>query len=406
LSLTITRIFVLQSNFESIATQLTSVARVGAGLILAEVFVNQSVTAVKTTVTQADATVISTLVLAADRFRLTTANTQIEFTLNTVNSRIRALNSAQQTDSALTVTTVRIRSTDSTQNSAFTIFCEPVPILRGISNQSAEFTQSIITDRTRSTSVAFNTIFTQQSNGIIAVDAVAALSTQSEITCEVVRIRPGVVIMDAIAVNVTAAAKTGTGLVTIESQSQCTVTAQKTTDIQLNAASTVALTSAAERTQQGAANIHSEFTQIANGILTTDVVVNLNTESVSIITAQKTVSVITNIQSEGGFVMAIAAIRNGEIIIITQTNITTSADRRRNTGAVLSNSFTVNILAGVLAVASSVQNTQFAITAAVSKLRLDDIVLYIKTESRTHHINNEQRSYALRQENRLYTIEE
>jgi hypothetical protein len=254
--------------------------------------------------------------------------------------------------------------------------------------------------------VTFNTAFTQQSNGIIAVDAVAALSTQSQITCVVDRIRPGVIIMDAVAVNVTAAAKTGTGLVTIESQSQCTVTAQKTTDIQLNVSSTVVLTSVAERTQQGAANINIEFTQITNGILSTDVVVNLNTEFVSIITAHKTVSVITNITSAGGFVMAVVAIRNGEIIIITQTNITTSGDRRRNTDAVLSNSFTVNILAGVLAVANSVQNTQFAVIATVSKLRLDDIVLYIKTESRTHHINNEQRSYALRQENRLYTIEE
>jgi hypothetical protein len=406
LELTITRIFVLQSNFESIATQLTSVARVGAGLILAEVFVNQSVTAVKTAVAQADATVISTLVLAADRFRLTTANTQIEFTLNTVNSRIRALNSAQQTDSALTVTTVRIRSTDSTQNSAFTIFCEPLPILRGISNQSAQFTQSIITDRIRSTSVAFNTIFTQQSNGIIAVDAVAALSTQSQITCVVDRFRPGVIIMDAIAVKVTAAAKTGTGLVTIQIQSQCTTTAQKTTDILLNVSSTAQLTSVAERTQQGAANINGQFTQIANGITSTDVTANLNTIFSTTTTAQKTARVIANITSAGGFVMAVAAIRNGEIIMVTQTNITTLADRRRNTDAVLSNSFTVNILAGVLAVANSVQNTQFAIIATVSKLRLDDIVLYIKTESRTHHINNEQRSYALRQENRLYTIEE
>jgi hypothetical protein len=406
ISCTVTRIFVLQSNFESIATQLTSVARVGAGLILAEVFVNQSVTAVKTAVAQADATVISTLVLAADRFRLTTANTQIEFTLNTVNSRIRALNSAQQTDSALTVTTVRIRSTDSTQNSAFTIFCEPLPILNAISNQSAQFTQSIITDRTRSTSVTFNTAFTQQSNGIIAVDAVAALSTQSQITCVVDRFRPGVIIMDAIAVKVTAAAKTGTALVTVELQSQCTVTAQKTTDIQLNAVSTAELTSIIERTQQGVSNITSQFTQIANGITSTDVTANLNTIFSTTTTAQKTARVIANITSAGGFVMAVAAIRNGEIIMVTQTNITTLADRRRNTDAVLSNSFTVNILAGVLAVANSVQNTQFAIIATVSKLRLDDIVLYIKTESRTHHINNEQRSYALRQENRLYTIEE
>jgi hypothetical protein len=406
LELTITRIFVLQSSFESIATQLTSVARVGAGLILAEVFVNQSVTAVKTTVAQADATVISTLVLAADRFRLTTADTQIEFNLNAVNSRIRALNSAQQTDSALTVTTVRIRSTDSTQNSAFTIFCEPLPILRGISNQSVEFTQSIITDRTRSTSVTFNTAFTQQSNVIIAVDAVAALSTQSQITCVVDRIRPGVIIMDAVAVNVTAAAKTGTGLVTVELQSQCTVTAQKTTDIQLNAVSTAELTSIIERIQQGVANITATFNLTANGVLSTDVTANLNTIFSTTATAQKTVRVIANITSAGGFVMAVVAIRNGEIIMVTQTNIVTSADRRRNTGANFTNSFTVNILAGVLAVANSVQNTQFAIIATVSKLRLDDIVLYIKTESRTHHINNEQRSYALRQENRLYTIEE
>jgi hypothetical protein len=153
-------------------------------------------------------------------------------------------------------------------------------------------------------------------------------------------------------------------------------------------------------------NITSQFTQIANGITSTDVTANLNTIFSTTTTAQKTVRVIANITSAGGFVMAIAAIRNGEIIMVTQTNIVTSADRIRGTGANLTNSFTLNILAGVLAVANSVQNTQFAIIATVSKLRLDDIVLYIKTESRTHHINNEQRSYALRQENRLYTIEE
>jgi hypothetical protein len=116
--------------------------------------------------------------------------------------------------------------------------------------------------------------------------------------------------------------------------------------------------------------------------------------------------VIANITSAGGFVMAIAAIRNGEILMLTQATITATVRRTRLTGANFTNSFTLNILAGKQAIGNSVQNTQFAIIATVSKLRLDDIVLYIKTESRTHHINNEQRSYALRQENRLYTIEE
>jgi hypothetical protein len=406
ISCDITRIKTLQSEFTAVATNLAVVARIGQGLITMDSVAQITVTANRTAAAESNLNTQFGITITAERIRFADFSFSVISSLNAVNSRIRATNSSLNVEFAVIASNSRIRSISSTHSSEFSIICEPLPIKSAISNQSAQFVQTTIEERIRNTTATFNTIFTQQSSGIIAVDAVADLNSEAQCTITVLRIRPGVVQMDAIAVNLTAAAKTGAGLVTIESQSQCTVTAQKTTDILLNAASTAQLTSVAERIQQGAANINGQFTQIANGILSTDVTANLNTVFSTTTTAQKTVRVIANITSAGGFVMAIAAIRNGEIIMVTQTNIVTSADRRRNTGANFTNSFTVNILAGVLAVANSVQNTQFAIIATVSKLRLDDIVLYIKTESRTHRINNEQRSYALRQENRLYTIEE
>jgi hypothetical protein len=406
LSNIITRIKQFTTEFTVIATELATVVKIGQGLLTLDVVAQLTTVANRTAAAESNLLTQFGITAQGDRTRFGTVSTQSEFSLNAVNSRIRALNSSLDAEFAVTASNSRIRGTQSTQNSEFSIICEPLPIKRAISNQSAQFVQTTIEDRIRDTSVTFNTNFTQQSTGIIAVDAVADLNSEAQCTITVLRIRPGLVQMDAIAVNLTAAAKTGTGLVTIEIQSQCTMTAQKTTDIQLNAASTAQFASIIERIQQGVASITSTFTQIANGVLSTDVVANMNTVFSTTVTAQKTVRVIANISSAGGFVMAVAAIRNGEIIIITQTNITTSADRIRGTGANLTNSFTLNILAGKQAIGNSVQNTQFGITAAVSKLRLDDIVLYIKTESRTHRINNEQRSYALRQENRLYTIEE
>ena len=281
-----------------------------------------------------------------------------------------------------------------------------MPILNAISNQSAEFTQLTVANRIRSNSVTLNTNFTQQSAGIIAVDAVADLATAFTCAATILRIKSGVVAMAAIAVNLTAAAKTGTGLVTIESQSQCTTTAQKIARGTVNVTSTAQFASIIERIQQGVASITSTFTQIANGILSTDVVANLNTLFSTTVTAQKTVRGIANISSAGGFVMAVAAIRNGEILMLTQASITATVRRTRLTGANLTNSFTLNILAGVLAVANSVQNCTVSIAVTAGVLRLDDIILYVKTETRSYSINNEQRSYALRQENRLYTIEE
>ena len=406
ISCTVTRIFVLQSNFAAIASQLGVVARVGAGLILAEVFVNQSVTAVKTTNVTATLNAVSTIAVSADRVRLTTVSTAVEFNLNAVNSRIRSLNSAQQTDSALTVTTVRIRGSQSTQNSTFSIFCEPLPILNAISNQSAQFTQLTVANRIRSNSVTLNTNFTQQSAGIIAVDAVADLATAFTCAATILRIKSGVVAMAAIAVNLTASAKTGTGLVTIEIQSQCTTTAQKIARGTVNVTSTAQFASIIERIQQGVASITSTFTQIANGILSTDVVANMNTLFSTTVTAQKTVRGIANISSTGGFVMAVAAIRNGEILMLTQASITAAVRRTRLTGANLTNSFTVNILAGKAAVAQSAINVTVTQNITAGVLRLQDIIYYVPTETRTFNINNEQRTYALRQENRLYTIEE
>ena len=408
ISCTVTRIFVLQSNFAAIASQLGVVARVGAGLILAETFVTQSTTAVK--ITNITLTLVSQTnsTITVDRIRPGTAtlNTDIQCTINTFNSRIRGHNSAISAQCGVQAQADRFRLVTSGLNTAITLSCESEQIVQGVGAGTSNFGISIVVIRNRFVAINLQTAHTLTAAGIKAVEAELVIAVVSQITTTVNRFRPFAAVFNTLASKLSVVAKTGQGLVTIVTQSTQLTVAHKTTDITALLPAVSTHTVSVNRTRPSTAVLVTQFVAVINGTTSTDTTLNVLSSVSTQVTAQKIVRGLAVLASVNAFQMTAVAIKNLEIVLSTQFTQVTVAKRFRGITFNISTTSTLGILAGRLASANSVQNVTLAQTVTAGVLRLQDIIYYVPTETRTFNINNEQRTYALRQENRLYTIEE
>jgi len=156
------RIFQLDSNFSSIATQLTVAFRNATGTVLLESEFAQSTTAIKTA-------------------NITTSFNISEFTQTTQAQNILFAQSNISAESTQTVDATKFRPAQANLSSNFTINIDVVKITGVTSNNTSEFTQTTVNDRLRDNTIALTSAFTQNTVGLRVKLFTVSVNSNSEI---------------------------------------------------------------------------------------------------------------------------------------------------------------------------------------------------------------------------------
>jgi hypothetical protein len=362
-----TRIKQFTAQFDTVASQLTAVAKVGDTLVTANV----------SSSLLADADVVASAVSALSS----------QFSQSTENDRIRDTDF----DGADAVFTLTV-SGDANTGAVIAV--------------SSAFTQSTINDRVRDTDFdGADAVFT----ATISAEKTAGLSAQLDSafaqSTDVTRIKQFSTAFASTASQLTAVAKTGNTLVNMPATTTLTASADVTKNISVTANSNFAL-------------------QVSGGLVKSAV---LSANSTSTLTAQFEVVIAAQAQLNTAFAFTVSAQEISTAIVFETATATLSVDGQaiRNTQAQLNTTATqvvqaqrtrtvlvdMQTMATQLTVVSEQNsgviqlNSAFTLTADTAIINIDpDLTYVILEEIRSYTLGSETRSRAILEETRTTTV--
>lgn len=393
-------------DFDAIATQLTAVSKIGDFLINADVTASLTATAITTASAQATLESAVSVSVSETLFKSYEATLQTTTTVNCVNNVV--VDPAASLSSAFTQTTAgdRIRFGTSSLSSVVNLVVETNPIKNAVATLTSSFNQpSMDFVRIRPFASSVTVEATLTADGIKTVNpSIGTIQSAFTTSIDGNAVRGAVGDFDAIATQLTAAAKIGDFLIDADVVSTVSCDAVKKTGNVIELVSTATVTADYGITKQFASTHSSSITVVAEG--TTNLLGAADLDSTTSVTvdAVKTVEAGANLTGTGGFNVTAVATRNNEIIMSSSFTQNTVGKRIRFGVTSAASAVTVQITAGKLVSEGSTINTVATVVASVRVINIDDIVYTIPAETREFSIVSEDREHDITQENREYTL--
>lgn len=393
-------------DFDSIATQLTAVSKIGDFLIAADVTATLSTQPNITASGSGAITSAFSQTINETLFKIYSATLTSSFSQTTVNNLI--VDPVANLVSAFTQSTSgdRIRFGVSSLDLVANLVVETNPIKNAIANLTSSFTQPAMAfTRIRPFVSTLSATATLLADGIKTVTPnIDAIQTTSTVNVTGRAIRDVIGDFDSIATQLIAAAKIGDFLIDADVVSSLTADGIKTTGnvIVIEATSTVSTNYGLIK--QGASTQSSAFSVTAEGtsnITAEAVLPSTTTVSVS---ATKTIEASATLEGAGGFVVTAIATRNNEIIAISTTTLSADGDRIRFGNSQATSVISTQITAGKLVDIAVTINSSITISATVRVVNIDDIVYKIPAETKEYSIVLEAREHTIVKETREHTV--
>lgn len=392
---------------DSIATQLSAVAKIGDFLIAFDANITSVVSAVKTTDIVSNQTAQSTLSTDADL--IANGATSISSSSNVSASFDRTRDHTVDIGATVSQTTLPVKTTDSTitLNSQFNQLVETSGIIGGQANLQSIASINCVITRNRFADSTLAVTTSVQTDAIVVLQASASFSAESNTSIDNSRTRAVGIQTDSIATQLTAVALTGQGFITLDAPVTLTTVAIKTavSSSDLNSSSNVyclfgiikpaagSLTSTTSLSGDGVVGIVGEsYNQTT---VTLDCVAVKTTEvssTNSIITSVSALAVRTRrvgiqLFASGGQLI------EGRRIKFAQANLVTTS--------------TMTCLGGVnLVILNQTLFNTATVTAQVRSIHIDPYLTWIvDEESRSYKINQETRLRKIAEETRTHIIE-
>jgi hypothetical protein len=400
------RIFDLSADFDSVSAQMSVVAIIADGIAFQEVLSLMSVTAEKTARAVSLQNVVANLASLPSRTRDILSLQSAEFTQQASAEITASAESVQSSDFAQIVQADKLVQGIITLEGQFALEVESAGSTIGATALIASLGEMTVTaTRIQQAESQQASIFELDADGIKAVFGDADLESVSDITLDLLRIRPGVITADSITAQMTVVAVIAEGIAFQEVLSLMSVTAEKTASADISLEAVTEQTASAARTRDFDALQDSSTDLLANGTVSTDVVIDLFATAFLTALAVKDTDILLQAFGLASLSTEIAVTRDARITASASSNIPVAIARRIRTAASnlesitsLVNSITVDYSV-TLAVAS-----EFTAVISVGIVHLDLHVYRIPREDRSFRISSEDRNYRIFPETRTFTI--
>jgi hypothetical protein len=381
----------------------------------------------------------------AEKVVFADAGLDTAFTQTAQATRIKQFDSGQDVSTTLTANVERIADFDAGLDTAFTQITTANAIVDFDSGQDVTATLSANNVRTRNFDSGLNTAFTFSATAVLILDFDSGQDVTSTLSVPGERRLQGVISTDAVATQLTAAAKIGNTLVTIESQFTQSTTANIVADVDAGLDVTATLAADNIRTRDFDAGLDSAFTQVTDIDVSSGAVVNLtaqftqqtqggllvdfdsglNTTTALTATAEKVIvafsaqTVTTSLTASATIIRATTAtleafatqltavgiVANKTALLSATTALTAQAQRTRTVTATLQ-AFASQLTVGSEQSSAQAQlNSAFTLQCSAIEIRIDaDLTYMIPAETRTQMIAEDLRDDVVIPELRAYTI--
>ena len=392
------------STFDAVATNISIVVKI------ADFFVNVDNTFTQTATVHIVAGASATLPATFTQSTSETLFKSYNATLSTASTVVATVNkivspsSSQSVAFTQTANGDRIRFGASTPGVVASILATPNGLIDYSAALSSAVTVSTTVSRFRSFASAITSNATLTSSPIISVSAGASVSSSFSVTADNGRLRDGPCDFDSILSTIFVVAKIGDFLIDADVISSISISAVKTTDINIDCPTTSTVTALVGVIKQGASTQASTFTQVAQGhtniTATADVGVVVSVTS----TANYIAGHSATLSGAGGFVISAVATRNYEITASSAFALTTDGERIRTVTSTVSSVVSTSINAGKLVEIESQINTISSFTILAKVIDVNAIVYIIPAESREYSIISENKEFTVASEDREHTI--
>ncbi len=392
-------------DFDSIATQLTAVSKIGDFLIDCDVTATVSASAEITASANATLSTQSSVSITPDLFKTYSATASSAFAMTTVNNVV--LDPVATLSSAFTQSTTgqRVRFGVGSFAGVFNLSADNSTTKDVDAVLSSSFNQpSTNIVRIRSGVATVDSVATVSADVIKAVSASATLTTAITQTADANRIRDFDCDFDSVATQLTAVAKIGDFLCDADVVSSLTVVAIKTAGNVVACDSAFTLSADVGIIKQGESTQSSAFTLTGEGTSNITADASFGSAITVSVSATKTIEAGATLAGAGGFVVTAVATRNNEILANSVFTLSASVGRIRLVESTLASAITAQITATKRVNVTSQINSSVTISATGRIVNINDIVYTIPAETREASIVAETREYTIVAETREVTV--
>ncbi len=392
---------------DSVASQLSAVAKIGDFLIAFDANITSSVQAVKTTDTVSNISAQSTL--SAQAVKTTDITDQLASDLTLTTNFDRSRSTTVDIGSTATLSSNINYSVDaiSSLTSNFALLAETSGIIRANANLVAPSAVTATITRNRFADGNLSTTVTLTVDAITVLQYAADLNSSLSTVIDNSRTRDTVVQTDSIATQLSAVAKTGQGFITLDAPVTLTISAVKTADISSNLIAQTNSESIIGSIKQANISLTATLSLNADGVVGV-IGESYNTVTASIsITATKTTDITSNNQINSTVSASAVRTRRIGIDMFASGGQLIEGIRIKFAQANISINTTLTCLGGVnLVILNQTLFNNISLTASVRSIHIDPYLTWmVDEESRSYKIKEETRLRGIAEETRTYIIE-
>jgi hypothetical protein len=384
---------------DSVASQLSAVAKIGDFLIAFDANITSAVQAVKTTDIQSNQSVQFTMLTNAVK------TTDIADNLSAVSSQSITANRIRSTNSDIAATATTVSDVNysagavSSLSSNVEVLAETSGIIRANADLNTSSSLTATATRNRFAVSDLSTAVTLAADAITVLQSAANLAISASTVIDNSRTRDNAVQTDSIATQLSVVAKTGQGFITLDAPVTLNIGAVKTTDISSTLIAQTDSQSIIGSIKQANISLTATLSLSADGV-TGVVGESYNTVTASIsIAATKTTDVQSNNQITSNISVQAVRTRRFGINMFASGGQLIEGRRIKFAQANMSINTALTCLGGVnLVILNQTLFNQASLTAAVRVIHIDPYT--------TWQIAREDRDWMVAEEDRLRTIDE
>ena len=289
----------VDTDFESIATQISAVGRVGQGFITLDSVASVLATAEKVAVASSTLESTAEFNSSADRTRSDAASLNSEFAFTASIDKFVGFASAQSSTASLETVADKFAGFASAQSSEFALTAD---VDKFAGNQiviGSEFAQDAQAQRIRFADSAQFSEFTVFADTVKSITGVGAFETTAELTATALRIQQGIIQTDSVATQLVAVAKIGDFLITMDSVASVSADASVTSGSIATANSEFDLATSGDRIRFGNSTQNAVTALSVSGTLASDSTVAIASEAQLSVSSTRTAALSADLQTTG-----------------------------------------------------------------------------------------------------------
>ena len=374
------------ADFDSIATQLSIVAKIGDFLIDSQTVFTQS--------TQAQITASAVVAVSA------------QFTHTTDNARIRDNEADIDTEITVLIPGQKVTDVNSDLSADTQLTADPAgTVIRITADLDSEFAQQTTAEKRSNITESYTSEFTLNVEAIAGVVGNAVIESATALSADINVIRNAEIDTDSIATQLSVINKIGQGLIGLDVFANISATAQAQAAGSSTLSAEFAQNTEEQRIRSTATSMQGAFAQSTTAQKVTEITADLSCEFTQQTTANKTAVVSALIDSAWSSTLTANVTRNNEIDTFTVTQLTVNAERTRDVSADINAVSNISVLGGTIEQFSVTLNTVSTISATVGLLTLPEELTYVvPRDVREYRILAETRAYTIETEQREYQI--